>query len=72
MTLTQMTYFEAVCQYKNVTKAAEALFVSRSAVSRAMKELETEWNVVLFKRSRTGVELTEDGDQIRRMFGERA
>lgn len=70
MTLTQMTYFDAVCKYKNVTKAAEALFVSRSAVSRALKELEAEWNLVLFKRSRTGVELTEDGEKIREMFSE--
>lgn len=70
MTLTQMTYFDAVCKYKNVTKAAEALFVSRSAVSRALKELESEWNLVLFKRSRTGVELTEDGEKIREMFSE--
>lgn len=70
MTLTQMTYFDAVCKYKNVTKAAESLFVSRSAVSRALKELESEWNLVLFKRSRTGVELTEDGEKIREMFSE--
>ena len=50
MTLTQITYFEAVCEYKNVTKAANALFVSRSAVSRSLKELENEWNLVLFNR----------------------
>ena len=70
MTLTQITYFETVCEYKNVTKAAEALFVSRSAVSRSLKELENEWNLVLFKRSRTGVELTEDGAMLRNMFKE--
>ncbi len=70
MTLTQITYFEAVCKHKNVTKAANALFVSRTAVSRALKDLENEWNLVLFKRSRTGVELTEDGEMIRNMFSE--
>lgn len=70
MTLTQITYFEAVCEHKNVTKAANALFVSRSAVSRALKDLENEWNLVLFKRSRTGVELTEEGKIIRGMFSE--
>lgn len=70
MTLTQITYFEAVCEYKNVTKAANALFVSRSAVSRSLKELENEWNLVLFNRSRTGVELTEDGEMLRNMFRE--
>lgn len=70
MTLTQITYFEAVCEYKNVTKAAQALYVSRSAVSRSLKELENEWNLVLFNRSRTGVELTEDGKMLRNMFKE--
>lgn len=70
MTLTQITYFEMVCQYKNVTKAANALYVSRSAVSRSLKELENEWNLVLFHRSRTGVELTEDGKMLRDMFRE--
>ena len=68
MTLTQITYFTAVCEYKNVTKAANALFVSRTAVSRALKDLETEWDLVLFKRSRTGVELTEDGERVRDIF----
>ncbi len=70
MTFTQITYFEAVCEYKNVTKAANALYVSRSAVSRSLKELENEWNLVLFNRSRTGVELTEDGEMLRNMFQE--
>ena len=68
MTLTQITYFTAVCEYKNVTKAANALFVSRTAVSRALKDLENEWDLVLFKRSRTGVELTEDGERVRDIF----
>ncbi len=70
MTFTQITYFEAVCEYKNVTNAAKALYVSRSAVSRSLKELENEWNVVLFNRSRTGVEITEDGEMLRSMFKE--
>ena len=65
MTLTQITYFNAVCEYKNVTKEANALFVSRTAVSRALKDLENEWGLVLFKRSRTGVELTEDGKKVK-------
>ena len=70
MTLTQITYFEAVCEYKNVTKAASALYVSRTAVSRALKDMENEWGLVLFKRSRTGVKLTEDGERVRKMFVE--
>jgi len=68
MTLNQITYFTAVCEYKNVTKAANALFVSRTAVSRALKDLENEWDLVLFERSRTGVELTEDGKRVLEIF----
>lgn len=70
MTLTQLEYFEAVCEYKNITKAAKALFVSRSAISRSLKELENEWNVTLFTRSRNGVELTQAGQMIRDLFDE--
>ena len=42
MTLTQMRYFYAVCQWQNITKAAEHLHVSQPTVSVAMQAMETE------------------------------
>lgn len=61
MTILQMEYFRAVCQYGSVTRAAEELFVSRPAVSRILSELERELGVTLFWRSNAGLALTEAG-----------
>lgn len=43
------------------TKAAEVLNYSQSGISRMINDLETEWNVSLLERSRSGVRLTSDG-----------
>lgn len=70
MTLKQIKYFEAVCDTRNVTKAADSLFISRSVVSRALKELENEFGVELFSRTHLGLELTESGKLLQNMFFE--
>lgn len=68
MTLKQIEYFQKVCQTGNISTAADALFVSRSVVSRTIVELEEEFEAVLFIRSRTGVTLTESGRILARLF----
>ncbi len=68
MTLKQIEYFQKVCQTGNISAAADALFVSRSVVSRAIIELEEEFEAVLFTRSRSGVTLTESGRILARLF----
>ncbi len=50
MTLTQMKYFIEVCKWKSVTKAAISLHVSQPTITIAMKELEVETGLNLFKR----------------------
>lgn len=53
MTIIQMQYFQAVCQYKNITQAANALHVTQPAVSIAIRELEAEFGVrLLFRQSK--------------------
>lgn len=61
MKLYQVEYLLAVCKHGSISRAADALMVSRPAVSRAVKELEEEFGVALFDRSTTGVVLTEAG-----------
>ena len=68
MTLKQIEYFQKVCQTGNISTAADALFVSRSVVSRTILELEEEFETVLFTRSRNGVTLTESGHILARLF----
>ena len=61
MTLLQLRYFKAVCEFHSVTKAADELFISRTAISRSINALEQELGIVLFTHTTTGLELTDDG-----------
>lgn len=53
--------FLTVSEYGSFTKAAEVLQYTQSAISRMVQDLETEWNVTLFERKKTGMILTSDG-----------
>ena len=64
MTLQQLRYFQAACKYKNITYAAESLHVSQSSITLAIKNLESEFNVTLIRRSKVGFALTEDGEEL--------
>ena len=50
MELQQIKYFREVAKREHVTRAAEKLFVSQSAISRAVTQLEEELGVPLFYR----------------------
>ena len=64
MKLYQIDYLLEVCKHGSFSKAADALLVSRPAVSRAMKDLEDEFGVTVFQRTTTGVVPTEAGEII--------
>lgn len=61
MTQIQMEYFIKTCELGNIAQAADALFVSRSAVSRAISDLEKEFRAELLTRSKNGVVPTDAG-----------
>ncbi len=56
--------FLRVVELGNLTRAAEELGYTQSAVSRIVADLEREWGVVLLTRSRTGVVLTPAGEEL--------
>ena len=62
MNLMHMKYAVEIAETKSINKAAEKLFVGQSALSRAIKELETSLGVTLFERSAKGMFLTPDGE----------
>ncbi len=53
--------FYSVAQYKSFSKAAEALYLSQPAISKAMKNLENLLEVKLFYRQSKGISLTPEG-----------
>ncbi len=61
MTLQQLQHFILAAQYKNISRAAEQLFISHSSVSRSITALERELNTTLMDRNSHQVELTEAG-----------
>jgi DNA-binding transcriptional LysR family regulator len=61
MKLTQLKYFLTVCKYGSFSSASKALFVSQPAISQAIRDLEREYNIVLFLRNNNHLELTDDG-----------
>lgn len=63
MKLIQIQYFLTIEAHKSITKAAEQLFVSQPAVTKQMNLLEEELGVRLMKRTHSGVELTEAGEE---------
>jgi LysR family transcriptional regulator, glycine cleavage system transcriptional activator len=55
--------FEAAARHLSFTKAGEELYLTQSAVSRQIKELEEQLGVPLFERRHRALALTEAGQQ---------
>lgn len=62
MKIIQLEYFCAVCRYHSITQAAQKLYVTQPAISNAIRELEKEFSVNLFIRSKNHMILTEEGN----------
>ena len=70
MTQKQIAYFEKAFDTGNIASAAKELFVSRSVVSRAILDLEEEFGIKLFERSKSGIEPTDAGKMLHSMLTE--
>lgn len=61
MELRQLRYFLSVADTRSFVSAANKLFISRQAISKAISQLESELNVELFMRDSNGAFLTPAG-----------
>lgn len=62
MTILQLQYFIEVAKLGNVTKAAETLNISQSALSQTIKKLEDEFSATFFQRFPKNMILTDAGN----------
>lgn len=61
MTINQLRYFLQICEFGNISTAAQALFISHQALSKSLTALEAEVGVPLFYRTQGGLVLTDTG-----------
>ncbi|EIW18941.1 MULTISPECIES: LysR family transcriptional regulator [Pelosinus] len=64
MDIRNLECFMEVARHKSFSKAAEMMYISQPSISRAIKELESQFGVVLFYRDTKSVELTDAGEII--------
>ena len=64
--LKQLRYFIAVCEKGTVSGAASTMAISQSAVTEAIRELESDLGVTLFQRHPRGLNMTHRGHQFLR------
>ncbi len=64
MELYQLRSFVVIARQQNLTRAAEQLHLSQSALSSQMRQLEGELGLALFRRTPRGMELTEGGREM--------
>ena len=63
MTLQQLKYVVAVAETGNITEAARRLFISQPSLTNAVRELEAEMQITIFKRTNKGVIVSNEGDK---------
>jgi len=63
MNILHMKYAIEVANTRSMSKAAENLYTSQPNLSRAIKSLESELKIKIFKRSSKGLEITIDGEE---------
>lgn len=65
MDLNKLYYFYMVAKYQHITRAAEELHISQPALSKHMKDLETDLGVPLFCKRGRNIALTSFGNYLK-------
>lgn len=66
MELRNLRYFLAIVEEKNISKAADSLYITQPTLSRQMMELEEELGKTLFIRGKRKISLTAEGMFLRK------
>ena len=63
MTIQQLRYIVEVSKCSAISKAAENLYMTQPALSKAIKALEDEFEIVILERSSSKIVLTRQGKE---------
>ena len=63
MTLKQLRYVTVVADTGNITEAAKRLYIAQPSLTAAIQELEKEYGIIIFKRTKKGIEVTPEGEE---------
>lgn len=63
MTLTQLKYVITAANASSMNEAAKQLFISQPSLSTAVRELEDEIGIDIFRRTNRGVSVTPEGEE---------
>lgn len=63
MTLQQLRYIIGIVSGGSISEGAKRMFVSQPSLSNAVKELEEEMGIRIFRRSSRGISLTSEGSE---------
>lgn len=63
MNMTELRYLVAIRKFGSVSAAAKQLYVAQPNMSKALKNLEAEYDIRIFERSSTGMIPTEQGQR---------
>ena len=63
MTLKQLYYAVTIAETGSITEASKKLFLAQPSLTSSIRELEKEYSVTIFTRSKKGIEVTKEGEE---------
>lgn len=63
MNVLHVKYAVEIAKTKSISKAAESLYMAQPNLSRAIKELEEDLGITIFKRTSKGIAVTAEGEE---------
>lgn len=63
MNILHVKYAVEIAKTQSISKAAEALYTTQPNLSRAVKDLEENLGIIIFKRTPTGIQTTPEGEE---------